>query len=419
MKKNKTIFIGLCSIAMFVALPLLAQKRIAVIGSSTSAGYFPPASGYPKDSAYAWKVKKYYKDLGIIDTLFNIAQSSTDCYVGMPSSYTPPAGRNLPDPNLNITRAVNLLPKPDVIIVNYPSNSYDFLPMSEIMFCLQTIKDSANAKNIKCYITTSQPRDGFSRSERIFLSVIRDSIMNRFGAFAIDFYSDIVKISPTMDQPDDYTIKPEYSIGDAVHLNPAGHTLLKNKVLEKNIFLNLVAVKFSDLRVSARENSNYVEWNISNVADQSIFIIETSRDGFTFTTAGQLSAKTGNNAALTHYSFTHVSPSEGKVFYRIMVTDPSGKKELSNIVSVENKNNTAKVKLVASNSSLRLCFSEQPKIPVLINILSADGKLLSKKLAEPIATADYLIDISGYRPGKYILQVLVNGHRQALPFVIL
>ncbi|MDQ6890251.1 MAG: hypothetical protein M3Z56_08260, partial [Bacteroidota bacterium] len=146
-------------------------KRICVMGSSTAWGYFrdpnPPHNPlYPRDSAWTFKLSVYYKNLGLIDTLFNIAQVSTDPYTGMPSSYVPPAGRNLPDSRYNITNAVNLIPKPDVIIVNYPSNNFDWQTTQEILFCLQTIKDSANAAGIQCYITTTQPRNTFSPAER-------------------------------------------------------------------------------------------------------------------------------------------------------------------------------------------------------------------------------------------------------------
>src|SRR4030095_1980287 len=85
-------------------------KRIAVIGSSSAFGY-----GVPIDSSWANRVKAYYKAAGIIDTLYNIAVSSTDCYTGMPTGYVPPAGRNLPDPLHNITKALSFIPKPDVI----------------------------------------------------------------------------------------------------------------------------------------------------------------------------------------------------------------------------------------------------------------------------------------------------------------
>ena len=197
---------GFLFLLLIISLTSSAQtyKRICVMGSSSAFGYFGNPPQYPSDSSWASKIKRYYTDLGVIDTLFNIAQSSTDCFTGMPSSYVPPAGYNSPDPNINITRAVNLLPKPDVIIVNYPSNNYDWIPNDQIISCLQTIKDSANANNIQCYITTTQPRDNFSLAERQKLLDLKELIINTFGVWAINFWTDVVEDS-TLD------IRPEYS----------------------------------------------------------------------------------------------------------------------------------------------------------------------------------------------------------------
>src|SRR6201996_4520386 len=163
---NRIIY---CMITMAIFVIIAANgfsqthKRIGVIGSSTSYGYFGNPPLYPKDSGWAYKIQKYYKDAGILDTVYNLAVVSADCYNGMPSSYVPPTGRNLPDPVHNITAILNQVPKPDVIVVNYPTNSYDWLPNAEVIQCLQTIKDSANAQNVRCYITTTQPRNNYIR----------------------------------------------------------------------------------------------------------------------------------------------------------------------------------------------------------------------------------------------------------------
>jgi hypothetical protein len=218
----------------FIHLSVFAQpKRIAVIGSSTSTGYGLPGyvSGNNCSAPDSWvnKLKKYYMDEGIIDTIYNIAQSSTDCYMGMPSSYVPPQGRSLPNPNLNITKALSFSPKPDVIIVNYPTNSYDWLSITEIMSCLRTIYHCATNEGVKCFIATTQPRNTFSLTERQKLQILNDSINAEFGMYSIDFWTDIV-------QAPDLTIKTDYSLGDGVHLNVMGHRVLYQKALQRNIF---------------------------------------------------------------------------------------------------------------------------------------------------------------------------------------
>ncbi len=386
------------------------QKRIAVIGSSSAKGYFPPTSGIPRDSAWAYKIKKYYKDLGIIDTLFNIAESSTTFFEGMPSSYTPPAGYPLPNPNLNITRAVNLIPKPDVIIVNYPSNGYDYIPIPLIMSSLQTIKDSANASNIQCYITTSQPRTGFAPLERQQLKIIRDSIINRFGVWAIDFFTDIV-------QEPDLIIKPEYNVGDNVHLTPSGHTVLKNKVVAKNIFLGVVAVKFADFKAVSQADKIVLQWKTLFETDHQQFIIETSTDGIHFVPLTAIAGKL-NSTATQQYSFIHLNPAQGENYYRIVAVSVQGQKEYSAIaVARFKKKFMGSVAITYTNNQVNLSFREMLKKPVVVGIINIQGKLILKNRIANINTLVHTVNIPDLPAGKYIVQVIFEDHKETGQFV--
>src|SRR6218665_1412616 len=106
---------------VFYTTATIAQpKKICVMGSSSAYGYFNinGEPQYPRDSAWAFKLKKYYKDLNIIDTLYNIAITSANPYHGMPTSYTPPADRPAPYYPFNVTKATQYSPLPYVLIVS-------------------------------------------------------------------------------------------------------------------------------------------------------------------------------------------------------------------------------------------------------------------------------------------------------------
>lgn len=226
-------------IILTLNFPSSAQnKRICLVGSSTSYGY-----GVPADSSYAGRIKNFYKTAGVLDTLYNIAVPGIDCYIGMPTSFVPPPGRNAPNPQFNITRAIHFDPKPDVIIVNFPSNNYQWMPYAEIIFCLQTMKDSANAAGIACYITTTQPRDDFNPAggERQRLKDLELLIKQNFGNWALNFWEDIVQDPPII-------IKPQFALGDNVHLNPAGHAMLANIVLQKNILFAEIGNRWTGVK---------------------------------------------------------------------------------------------------------------------------------------------------------------------------
>jgi len=240
-------FCFLCPLSISLILGFSQHKSMAVIGSSTAAGVGPSSP----DSAWVNRVNRYYKyQLGVLDSAYNLAVGGTTCYQGMPSTYSPPAGRPVTDPAHNVTRASALLsplanPADGVVIVSYPTNGYDSYSIAEIMASLQTIYDSAVRTGNGCYVTTSQPRSDNSFASpaiKFKLSVIKDSIINRFGAaHTLNFWDG-------MFNPADSTILSVYSAGDNVHFNNAGHGELANRVIAKNIFGLALAPLAGDYR---------------------------------------------------------------------------------------------------------------------------------------------------------------------------
>ena len=203
-----------------------AQKKLLILGSSTPACY-----GLSADSCYVGRLQRYYQQKGTPVVIDNRAVAGDNCYHGMPTNYTPPAGRNTPRAYNNITDG--LQGNPDVVLVNYPSNGYDVYSLEEVMACLRTIKQVANNAGKPCYIATSQPRSepaSFSTPQvRQKMEQIKQSIQNEFGQYAINFWDGIAN-------PADNSILPSYNSGDGTHLNSAGHNILFNRVVEKNIF---------------------------------------------------------------------------------------------------------------------------------------------------------------------------------------
>jgi hypothetical protein len=199
------------------------KKNIGVIGSSTSA-----STGLPSwDSGYVRRTQKYYSDLGLIDTVYNISIPGYNVYQGMPTGYVPPANRSLPAPEDNIT---TILAKPDVgtVIVNFPSNGYDTIPIKEVLFCLRTIYNTAVAAGKTCFITTSQPRPAFDAPAEDSLLIIKDSILAEFGSHAINFYDGMV-------DPGTKTTQAIYAQSDGIHFNSLGHERLFEKVIAANM----------------------------------------------------------------------------------------------------------------------------------------------------------------------------------------
>ena len=221
-------------------LPAEAQNKVlTVLGSSTAQGV---GASVP-DSSWVRRLNNHYKyRLAELDTVHNRAKSGKDPYFSMPTSYVPPINRPLPNPDSNITRVLGF--NPDVVIVSFVSNNFDIYTFEEIRHTLSTIRDSANEAGKICYITTPQPRTGFGTTAREKLRDLKDSVIKWFGAFSINFFDPLV-------DPTDLSIRAEYRYSrDQVHINDAGHRVLYEQVLAKDIFS--AALSLDDVRYRSR-----------------------------------------------------------------------------------------------------------------------------------------------------------------------
>jgi hypothetical protein len=205
------------------------------MGSSTTAGFGTTIS----DSCWVSRLKKYYEcHLNQTNVVYNLGMPGYDIYRAMPTGYTPPPARPYSDPAYNVSKACFILNGLQnnvngVVIVNYPTNNYDTYSIPEIMTSLQIIYDSISTLGHRCFITTTQPRSDGNFNTSIVkkkLSVVKDSIIQRFGdANTLNFWDG-------MFNPADSTILPAYSYGDLIHFNDAGHRVLFERVLAKNVF---------------------------------------------------------------------------------------------------------------------------------------------------------------------------------------
>lgn len=404
--KNQLVF-------LFTLLCITASaqpKKIAVIGSSTAYGHFimNGVALYPRDSAWPYKLKRHFMQAGIIDTLYNLSASGNGPYHGMPSSYTPPPGRSQPYYPFNVTRALQYNPLPSVLIISYPSNQYDYLSKIEIINCLQLIKDSANIAGIPCYITTSQPRDNFSASERVKLKQIRDTIMEVFGPWAIDFFTDLAR-------PDDYKIKTEYALGDGVHLNEAGHEVLYQKVLQRNIFPATVPIAIWDYSATHQNNEVVLHWKATAHSELRNLYVQRSDNGISFETIGSIpSASNGQ------YRFTDPAPLHGRNFYRIKIIGNNGEQKQSAIIEINHGSTDLWVNDIYPNpvgDRLQLKMTASKKTELHISILNASGQSIFKAQKTIEGTIQYYYNCSALSAGHYVLQIKNGKDKIIKPFI--
>src|SRR5215213_9675106 len=166
-----------------VSSTVFAQKKIVILGSSTAVGN----AATPIDSSWARKLyflfNKNNSD-GKDTTITNLANTGTVTYHAMYTGYPTPANRlTWPvDPARNITQAISLAP--NIIIISFVSNDVNIAPdynMKETMDNFRDMFQRANAAGIKCFISTSQPRNDMDATKRQMLRQLTDSVKNNFG----------------------------------------------------------------------------------------------------------------------------------------------------------------------------------------------------------------------------------------------
>lgn len=367
-------------------------KKVVVMGSSSAYGYFPGTS-IPRDSAWAPKVSAHYKSLGILDTLYNIGTPGIDCYIGMPTGYVPPPGRYPPDPQFNITRAVSF--QPDVILINFPSNNYTFLSTAEIMFCLQTMKDYANALGIQVFISTTQPRDDyFNLVDRQKLREIKDSTIARFGVFAMDFWTPLVNETTLF-------MKPEYALGDLVHLNPLGHTQLKNVVVLKDIFLIPVAAGITRWEGRAVEEGVQLNWVLQQPEGTEQLVLEKQNASGVFEAIGNEYTQSNGEGTFIDYA-----PDYGTNLYQLKVFNHQVLQHTSSVVSVpftSRFQHSIKVYPNPVKTSTTIIFPQYEQTTSVCVLNDSKGAALKSIHIQP-RTRRVELDMSAFPAGVYFLK---------------
>lgn len=318
-------------IALLCLNDLPAQVQLVAIGSSTTAGQ----GSWPLDSSWVRRFDHFYRVThGVLETTYGLGVGGYSVYKGMPTTYTPPAGRPAPDPAVNITKAISELsdlaiPGNGVIIVNYPSNGYVEYSIAEVINCLQIIYNAAVAAGHKCYITTTQPRtDGSFASSAMKrkLADIKDAIITTFGV------ENTLNFWDGMYNPADTTIRAEFSAGDNIHYNNAGHREMFNRVVAKDVFgLNAaLPVTIEQFSAGLTNAGVALKWTAHHDEPNSYFLVQRSADGVSFESLAKINV---NNDGKKSYRYEDAQVN-GTVYYRLAVHE-AARTYYSAVISVK------------------------------------------------------------------------------------
>jgi hypothetical protein len=382
---------------------------LGVIGSSTAAG----AGATTFDSSWVGRTVHYFSNLHELTGWHDIAVSGSTSWAGMPSSFKPPTGNpqpESPDPTANVTRILQL--GSNVVVVGYPSNDIvQGFTLAQYLSNLRVIYDSVLATGQVCFISSTQPRDDIPTATRLLLLQGRDSILAEFSGHSLNFWDPVA-------DPVTLGILSQYSAGDDIHLNNAGHAQLALVVEQANI-MTITPLPLSLTSFTADRRGQFVEllWTFTTDDGENLNALEIQRstDGTTFAALAEpLPARNLSG------SWTDTHPQPGRNYYRLK-WDQMGQDKYSNTAAISFSPGSLSIdKLyLPEQNSLTALITLPPPGTLSITITSMTGNTLLKKDYTGLpASVTLSIPLPPLPAGEYVLKARTpDGQQTASPFI--
>jgi hypothetical protein len=400
-----------------------SQKKIVVLGSSSAAGNGATTG----DSSWVGRLRLFYNRNtadGIDTTIINLAQGGGVTYWNMPTSYTPPPNRPCnvfcPKPDNNVTKAMSF--NPDIVIVNLPSNDvvslnfYGGYTVSESMQNFRVIRDCVLVRGAKFFVTTSQPRNDIQPQDfyqRQQLKEYRDSIMDKFSAYAINVWDTLVTTDGSL------AIRSDLVVPDNIHPNNTGHRYIFEKVRARNIFADNipipVPVRLLSFTAKAVQQKAAISWQAESEEASTVYEVQRSADGQNFQTL--YTQQAFRAPGINRYVWADAAPLKGKSFYRLKISE-NGRTFFSSTQSLTlTPKALAIAQLQASSSVLNVRIEAQQSGRITLAIVNDLGATVQTETRDLQSGNHQLqLPISSLAAGRYYLRASGNVGIDVAPF---
>lgn len=196
------------------SVPVVTPGTWVVMGSSSAAG-----QGATTGQSWATTLASAQAARGV--TLRNIARGGTVTPMARPAASPAPADRPAPDPAVNVDTALS--PVPALLLLSFPTNDTAAgYPADETVGHLRVIRDAAAAARVPVLVMGTQPRDAFTATQRATLAEIDRQLAASAGACFVPLFDALADAQGA--------IRAELAAGDGIHLNDAGHAVVRQRV---------------------------------------------------------------------------------------------------------------------------------------------------------------------------------------------
>lgn len=173
---------------------------------------------------------------------------------------------------------------------------------------------------------------------------------------------------------------------------PAAFQATVNCTLLPVSWLSFTATKQTNGTVALR-------WSTAQESNTLDYIVQHSIDGTTWNAIGSVAAA-GSSNTTTNYSYTHLSPAQGKNYYRLLQRDMHGNTSYSATKVVAFSTND-QPEIVIKNNPARGMLQLQLTRPATVQLINNNGQLV---LIQKLNSGLQNIDVSNYAKGVYLLQ---------------
>ncbi len=149
-----------------------------------------------------------------------------------------------------------------------------------------------------------------------------------------------------------------------------------NKATSDLLINATVAIELSDFSAKSVASSKVnINWTTASEKDNSMFKVETSTNGVSFTAVGEVKGM-GTSAIAHEYTYTdNNSYNAAVVYYRLKAVDFSGTESVSKVVSVIT-GNKGKLSLDVVNTSGNVIFASPSNEKLTLSIYSTSGQVV-------------------------------------------
>ena len=164
----------------------------------------------------------------------------------------------------------------------------------------------------------------------------------------------------------------------------------------------VLPVKLSSFGAKVNKCIVNLNWEAENEISFKKYEVETSKDGKSFQAIATINPM--NNGSDQTYSYQHNNPQQGKLYYRLKMTDADGKFEYSKIIAMKLDCNRSSVFVYPNpvTDILNVNITNASNNAVIANLFDHNGKLM---YSGKMISGTNLVNMTKFAKGIYLLKL--------------